>query len=94
MPAAEKQRIARMLERARQRLVNRVVREHGFELSGKVQQFLHQAAGLVLGQPPVGLAQVHRQNEQGGQLAGERLGGGDADLRTGVRIDACRRPRA
>ena len=37
----------------------------------------------------VGLAQVHRQDEQRGQLAGERLGGGHADLRPGVRDRWC-----
>ena len=33
------------------------------------------------------MAQVHGQDEQRGQLAGKGLGGGHADLRSGVRID-------
>ncbi len=36
------------------------------------------------------LPQVHRQNEKRRQLAGERLGGSHADLRTGVRIERAR----
>ena len=36
---------------------------------------------------PLRLAQVHRQDEQRGQLAGERLGGSHADLRPGVRVE-------
>ena len=56
-------------------------------LPGRRTQFLHEAARLLFVEVAVGLAQVHGEDEERGQLAGEGLGGGDADFRTGVGID-------
>jgi hypothetical protein len=80
-----------VVEVARQLLVDRVVRKHGFELARNEQHLLHQAARYALVQPMVGLPQLHGQNEQRGQLAGEGFGGGHADFGPRVGINGARR---
>ena len=62
--AAEEEEIGGAVQLAAQGFVDGVVGEHGFELAGKAQQLLHQAARRLFVEPSVGLAQVHGQDEQ------------------------------
>ena len=50
--------------------------------------------GRVGGELAAHLAEIKRNQQQRGQLAGESFGGGHADFRAGMGEDACRRLRA
>src|ERR1017187_6534396 len=84
---AEEEEVRGAVQVPAQRFVQRIVGEDGLELAGNPQQFLNQAAGCALIQATVGLAKIHGQDEEGGQLAGEGFGGRHADLGTGVGDD-------
>ncbi len=87
LAATEEKEIGGAVEFPPQRFVDRVVRQHGLQLAGNSQRLLHQAARGALVQTPVGLPQVHRQDEQRAQLAGEGLGGCYANFRPRMRVD-------
>ena len=89
--APEKQKIGGAKQLAPQLFIQRIAGKYCLQLARNVQQFLYQAARGALVQLLFGLAQVHGQDEQRRQLAGERFRGGHPDLRAGVRDDRSRR---
>ncbi len=62
-----------------------------FELRWDPRQFQHRRARLLGGHYAAHLRQIHREDIERGQLSGESLRRGDANLRPGVRINRARR---
>ena len=83
--AAQVQEIRRARQLLGQLVVDMVVPQDIFHLARQVRQLLHQMLGGGFIQHLALLAQVHRQQEQRRQLAGERLGRRHADFGTRVR---------
>jgi hypothetical protein len=57
------------------------------DLAGDAAQLLDERHRLGLVEVAAELAELERQQKQRGELRGEGLGGGDADLRAGVGVD-------
>lgn len=58
--------------------------EHGLELAGEPGELGGEVEGLLGGDGSANLGEVEREDEEGGELGGEGLGGGDTDLGAGV----------
>ena len=61
--------------------------QHLLEQAGQAQQIGDVPAPIGLAERAAHLPEIHRQQMQGDQLAGERLGRGHADLGTGMRVE-------
>src|SRR5258708_9911437 len=80
--AAEEQKIVGAEQALDDVVVDGAVFENGFELAGDTDQLLDQYARFLARQLLAHLSEIHRQDEQSGELAGERLCRRDADLGT------------
>jgi hypothetical protein len=85
--AAQEEEILGAEQEPDQLVIDGGVREHLLQFLGQAEQLMRQAARIRLIERLADLAQVHGQQEQGRQLRGESLGGGDRDLRAGVGED-------
>ena len=62
-------------------------RENLFDLAGDFAEFADERTRTVRIEPAAELTQLQGEQKKRGQLRGEGLGGGDADLRAGVGVD-------
>ena len=58
--------------------------EDVFDFSGELGEFVDEVEGFGFGDGSADLREVEGEDEEGGELGGEGLGGGDADLGAGV----------
>jgi hypothetical protein len=86
--AAEEQEAARKLESATEVKDEVASRDDGRHLRGQLHDLVDAVAVLLLGEESALVAQQHRHHREHEHLAGERLGGRDADLRTDVQVHA------
>ena len=88
VPAApEEQEVAMVLKAPRQVTQSGVVGQEMFHLGRDVIEVLDQLAQLAFLERTAGLAHADREQDQRDELAGERLGRRDADLRSGMGVD-------
>ena len=83
--AAEIEHVAAFGEIARQLLDLRLERERLVQMPRHLDQRVNQRLLVALGEHAAGAAGRDRQRRQRRQLAGKRLGRGDADFRSGER---------
>ena len=88
--APKKKKIVRAEQLACQIFVLLIVGQNRFELAGYAHQLMHERTRAVLGQTSAYFGEIEGQNGQRRQLAGERFGGGNADLRARMRVDSAR----
>ncbi len=58
--------------------------ENLFDLAGELAELVDEVEGFRIGDGSADLGEVEGEDEEGGELGGEGLGGGDADLGAGV----------
>ena len=61
--------------------------------AGDFGELVDEVEGFGVGDGAADLGEVQREDEEGGELGGEGLGGGDADLGAGVGGDGAVRRR-
>jgi hypothetical protein len=65
-----------------------VAGEESFELAGEQSEFADQFLGACRIENAANFAKMQREEIEGGELAGEGFGGGDADFGAGVGLDS------